>query len=524
MKYCPFCGSALTNEMVYCPKCGKKHVLPQNNSDAFCAREPTEEGKEEKVPPKSKTHIRFVVVSLSIVLIVAIAIVASIIVLKNNNSNTGFSIKTIVDKLTTKELSAQDIAKLSSSVVTLYVYDKNRELLSTGSGFFINNDRTIVTNYHVIDQGFFVEAVSEQDLCYNISGATFFNEKTDIAILQSENATGIEPLPLGDSSTVEAGDTIYAIGSPLGLKNTVSDGIVSSIRGEGTYSDIQITAPISSGSSGGVLLNAYGEAIGITYASYTDGQNLNLAIPSAEFSDKVFSNEITSFEKIVLYNTPMGNTPENYSQGETLVVQYGNTTYESNKDSAKITAYNTDTQEIIDLDILGTNLSIFHGILYYISPNNAAVGSYNIETGAHCENILLSYSLPPHLLSISKLFVSNSGIVIIYGAGPLYLLDFDGSIIGSLDQVPSDITMIEKDMLLAAKSYANTLEFISLPDLETLDIAVDFDFVSLHSYSNGFAYFNNYIINFSWPWTTQRELIKYSIETNTYTIVESVSY
>jgi hypothetical protein len=89
-----------------------------------------------------------------------------------------------------------------------------------------------------------------------------------------------EPIiSLADDSNLRVGQAVIAIGNPLGLERTVSDGLISAIRGRnGFFQKIQISAPISPGSSGGPLLNMQGSVIGVTYAGYNEGQNLNLAI------------------------------------------------------------------------------------------------------------------------------------------------------------------------------------------------------------------------------------------------------
>jgi serine protease Do len=86
---------------------------------------------------------------------------------------------------------------------------------------------------------------------------------------------------LGDSSMMSAGDKIYAIGNPLDLAYSVSDGLISQVRQlSNDLTILQISAPISQGSSGGPLFNQYGEVIGVTTAIVTDGQNINLAVPA----------------------------------------------------------------------------------------------------------------------------------------------------------------------------------------------------------------------------------------------------
>src|SRR6516225_1013196 len=89
-----------------------------------------------------------------------------------------------------------------------------------------------------------------------------------------------EALSIGNSDAVQVGDSVYAVGNPEGLEGTFSQGIVSGIRESGGDRLLQITAPISPGSSGGPVLNEKGEVIGVSVATFRDGQNLNFAVPS----------------------------------------------------------------------------------------------------------------------------------------------------------------------------------------------------------------------------------------------------
>ena len=111
------------------------------------------------------------------------------------------------------------------------------------------------------------------------------DKSKDLAILKLETTTSINPLSIGDSESLKRGDEVVAIGSPLGLLNTASNGIISGFYQDGEINAIQTTAPISLGSSGGALLNKKGELIGITYSGFNEGQNLGFAIPSNEVKD-----------------------------------------------------------------------------------------------------------------------------------------------------------------------------------------------------------------------------------------------
>ena len=161
----------------------------------------------------------------------------------------------------------------------LSCYDKNGELYATGSAFAAFEEGVFITNCHVIkDEVYSIKAQMEAGLEFDISSVVVYDDERDLAILRTEAETGLEPLPLGSSVDLEKGEKVIAIGSPLGLINTLSIGLYSgTLKDEQTF--LQFSAAISHGSSGGALFNNKGEVVGITSASFTDGQNLNLAIP-----------------------------------------------------------------------------------------------------------------------------------------------------------------------------------------------------------------------------------------------------
>ena len=105
------------------------------------------------------------------------------------------------------------------------------------------------------------------------------DERKDIAILKVK-ATNLPALTTIDSNAVKIGATVYAISNPKGLENSLSSGLISSIRSAEGFRVFQFTAAISPGSSGGALLDDNGSFIGLAFASFRDGQNLNLAIPA----------------------------------------------------------------------------------------------------------------------------------------------------------------------------------------------------------------------------------------------------
>ncbi|MEK7407550.1 MAG: S1C family serine protease [Acidobacteriota bacterium] len=176
--------------------------------------------------------------------------------------------------------TAQEIAKSAfRSTVLLVMEDPNGQPLSLGSGFLVR-DGEIASNLHVVEGAArgYAKLVGERMKC-DIEGITAVDPARDLVVLKISTGPS-KALPLGNSDAVQVGESVYAVGNPQGLEGTFSQGIVSSIRAVGTDKLLQITAPISPGSSGGPVLNAKGEVIGVSVATFRGSQNLNFAIPS----------------------------------------------------------------------------------------------------------------------------------------------------------------------------------------------------------------------------------------------------
>lgn len=149
---------------------------------------------------------------------------------------------------------------------------------STGSGFFVDSDGTIVTNFHVIDLAEDITVEAGNGATYTVEKVVDFSNVYDVAILKID-ATNMPYLEFCEEP-VRTGENVYAVGSALGtLTGSFTAGIVSSTnRTYGLIDCIQMDAAISSGNSGGPLVNIYGEVVGINTAKYVNGENLNLAI------------------------------------------------------------------------------------------------------------------------------------------------------------------------------------------------------------------------------------------------------
>ena len=186
------------------------------------------------------------------------------------------SITTGVSALTTEQLAKKALA----ATVSLEMKDSTGTTLSFGSGFFVKPNQ-IATNFHVIAgtrQG--TAKLVGKDTRYQIEGIIATDKNNDLAVL-NVTASGVTPLSLGDSDTVNIGAKVYVAGNPKGLEGTFSDGLISR-RESYPKKRLQMTAPISPGSSGGPVLNSKGKVIGISVAAHRalDAQNLNFAIPS----------------------------------------------------------------------------------------------------------------------------------------------------------------------------------------------------------------------------------------------------
>lgn len=182
------------------------------------------------------------------------------------------------NKTDSRELEFEELAMLASSVVMIAVHDREGEIVCTGSGIMIGKGGYILTNHHVAGKGVtYSVRIEDDEAIYETDELIKYNHFQDLAIIRIERE--LKPIPLYKGGRPLArGQKVVAIGSPLGLFNSVSDGIISGFRKIGDVDMIQFTAPISSGSSGGALLNMQGEIIGISTAGYDSGQNINLAV------------------------------------------------------------------------------------------------------------------------------------------------------------------------------------------------------------------------------------------------------
>ena len=178
-----------------------------------------------------------------------------------------------------EECSYEQLASFATSVVMIKTFGPDQKVLCFGSGVVLHRDGYILTNLHVVSGGEYYSVLYENDTNeYITTQFVKYHDIYDLAILKVNRTS--KALPVKMDGQLVRGQKIVAIGSPLGLFNSVSDGIVSGFRDIRQMSMIQFTAAISNGSSGGALLDMQGRLVGLITAGFNDGQNLNLAVPA----------------------------------------------------------------------------------------------------------------------------------------------------------------------------------------------------------------------------------------------------
>lgn len=173
-----------------------------------------------------------------------------------------------------REISLRGIAELRGPCVVVVEGEKKQ-----GSGFFVPNAPWVATNAHVVKDEKRLIVRTPEGKKLEVRRVVVLDAEHDLALI--EVPVGRYPaVTLGSDDSVHVGDKVVAIGAPLGLEQTVSEGNVSAIREDSQGQRIlQISVPISHGSSGGALFDSRGQLIGITTAGIEEGQNLNFALP-----------------------------------------------------------------------------------------------------------------------------------------------------------------------------------------------------------------------------------------------------
>jgi S1-C subfamily serine protease len=193
------------------------------------------------------------------------------------------------------KLTAKDIYQQSSAaIVRIDVTDPHGARV--GTGFIVDRGGLVATNLHVVGGSDKIKIKTGDGHEYDVREVVGYDKNRDLALLRIQSPIALPAIRLGDSDALIPGDQIVAIGNPLGFENTVSAGLISSVRVFCTPEQaaaaqcpdtnnidlkyLQISAPISQGSSGGPLFNQFGEVVGITTGIIDGGQSINIAVPA----------------------------------------------------------------------------------------------------------------------------------------------------------------------------------------------------------------------------------------------------
>jgi len=190
------------------------------------------------------------------------------------------------------------IKKVEPSIVVILTYTKEGKNLGQGSGFFFNKEGDVITNSHVLQEASRAVIRTIEGREYSVKKVLVEDKEGDLIRISVDIlGEAVRPLPV-TTRLPDVGERIIVIGTPLGLDKTVSDGIVSAVREIPAFGNIiQVTAPISPGSSGSPVINMKGEVIGIATFFVVAGQNLNFAIPGERIAKLAAGQGITILER-----------------------------------------------------------------------------------------------------------------------------------------------------------------------------------------------------------------------------------
>jgi len=261
MAFCINCGASNPADAVFCLSCGQTLY-----------REP-----DPKPLPQPRSRKGWI---LAAVIICAAIIVISIAFSRNEGAPR-------LQGPTAESGSAStQIRPDPDDVLTIVALDREGQPIRQGSGFVLTADGLAGTNYHVLQGARSAIAQCCNGRVFEVSQIEGLDEKKDLILFRMRLRDGngaprdLHPVDLETSPNEQVGEKVTVVGSPQGLENTVSDGILSAVREYDSIRYLQITAPISPGSSGGPVFNESGRMIGIATFQMKEGQNLNFAISS----------------------------------------------------------------------------------------------------------------------------------------------------------------------------------------------------------------------------------------------------
>ena len=222
----------------------------------------------------------------------------------------GHPVKSTQDKTASVAHPAEQtrIEPSTAAALTIVAFDRKGSAISQGSGFILTSEGLAGSNYHVLEGATRALASCSDGRIFDVRAIDGADLRKDLVIFQLyARGTKVKPhdlihVTLGSSTNLVVGEKVIAIGSPQGLENTVSDGILSAVREVDSMRFLQITAPVSPGSSGGPVLNSAGQMIGVATFQLKKGQNLNFAVAADDLKpllDQHLNLPLPEFRSII---------------------------------------------------------------------------------------------------------------------------------------------------------------------------------------------------------------------------------
>jgi serine protease Do len=214
-------------------------------------------------------------------------------------------------RMTAKEIVAQS----TDAIVRIEANDKDGGGEKVGTGFVLDKSGLIATNLHVVAGSAQIKVKLHDGTPYEVMQIAGIDAGRDLAVLRIKPKQDLKTVRLGDSEQMSAGDQIVAIGNPLGVFDySVSSGLISQVRPVCDATDarcppgglklLQISAPISQGSSGGPLFNQFGEVVGVTTLIVAQGQAINFAVPGNYLKPMVAQPIAMTMDKFAADTSP----------------------------------------------------------------------------------------------------------------------------------------------------------------------------------------------------------------------------
>ena len=207
----------------------------------------------------------------------------------------------------TQEMHNYSPSVIYSKNVSSVVYIQTQD--SSGSGVILKDDGTFVTCFHVIANADYIIVKLEDGSMYYVNGFRYINPLSDVAILTLDTKRKFVPISINSTNDLKVGEKVYAISNPQGLQFVFSDGMINQY----TKDYIQFSAPISSGSSGGALLNSNGNLIGIITSQFNPSelQNINFALPNDYYVFQINNKQIKNLNNSKWTDFLVENADEN---------------------------------------------------------------------------------------------------------------------------------------------------------------------------------------------------------------------